>query len=675
MRSGWLVAAVLLLSLGLRLWGIQDRLPDPSHGVNLMADTSLDETDRTTMSEAWSMWAGGSRPLDLNPHTAGWPALSFYVALLFQVSYRILFTIQTGSSSAFEFARHVAIAPAGMFLFARVASALLGVATVFLTIRIGASVLGPVAGLAAGLLLATNPLHVLTSQHAADPNLLALLFVLLAIPPLLRIAETAAPRDSVLAGAMIGLAGACKYVPLVLLLPYLVAHVVSRDRSGRTWTTAVAGAGVALLTMLLATPYLVRDWPATLHDFSVQHASVTSEWVGQGSNGIALSRYLVSTLPEALGWPAAILALAGCIILVTRGIRERLLVGIALVLLAAVGILQVAQARYVLAAFPTFFIATAAATEAASRWTARWMARLEAGPVAFALLLVPAVGWGFPELRETRRALSMPDSRIAAREWILQSIPPRDILVVDPYGPSFNSSGFERPALPWPFYATRASLVEAAYHPEWLDGIAYYVRSAEVSRRFESDPAHYPVQVAFYRWLRQNGESVWKSDTVRCSGPSIEVLRLPPAIGTPAARDSLWSTVLPTIQLRDPIARWCLVLSEVFDLNGDPRAIEWGERGLTVVTPQTARGLYATLALAQAKAAAPGAEGTARRGLAEFPNDPTLHLAFGMVLDQAGLVPGAIEEYRASLRLDPNQDHAANIAARIRSLEQEPSRP
>src|SRR5262249_19187584 len=161
------------------------------------------------------------------------------------------------------------------------------------------------------------------------------------------------------------------------------------------------------------------------------------------------------------------------------------------------------------------------------------------------------------------------------------------------------------------------------------------------------------AQIAFYRWLRQNGESAWKSDTVRCSGPSIEVLRLPPEIGTRSGRDRLWSTILPTIQLRDPIARWCLVLSEVFDLSGDPRAIEWGERGLTVVTAQTARGLYATLALAQAKAAAPGAERTARRGLADFPSDPMLHLALAMALDQAGRSSESIAEYRASLRLDP----------------------
>ena len=621
------------------------------------------------------MWGGGTRPLDLNPHTAGWPALSFYVALLLQVSYRAFFALTTGSTAPFEFARHVQIAPAGMFLFARMACALLGVWTVYLTIRIGASVLGPAAGLLAGLLLATNPLHILTSQHASDPNLLALLFVLLAIPPLLRIPGEGQALDSVVAGAMIGLAGACKYVPLVLVLSLWLAHAASRPRSAGSWTAAALGTGMALLTVVLASPYLVLDWRATLHDFGVQRASVLSGWVGQSSSGIALSRYLVSELPNALGWPAAILALAGCVLLIRQGARERLLLSVALVLLAAVGMLQVAQARYALAAFPIFFVAAAAALESASCWTARKTARLEAGKSALALLLILAVGWGIPDLLATRRALSVSDSRIEARAWILQSIPSRDLVALDQYGPSFNSKGYERPALTWPFYATRASLVEAAYHHEWLDGIAYYVHSGEVSRRYEADSVRYPVQVAFYRWLREHGEPVWKSETAHCSGPTIEVLRLPSAIGTQGARDSLWSSIVPRVQVRDPIARWCLVMCEVFTLRGDPRAVEWGKRGLSVATSGTAHALYSTLAFAQARSSDPEAVETARRGLERFPTDPGLHLSLGMALDETGQPSAAIAEYRESLRLDPSQEHARSIGARILSLESERLRP
>src|SRR5678816_1642269 len=73
--------AVVVLALALRLWGIGDHLPDPTLGIDVLGDTAVEETDRTTTSRAWAMWAGGTQPLDLNPHTAGWPGLSFYVTL------------------------------------------------------------------------------------------------------------------------------------------------------------------------------------------------------------------------------------------------------------------------------------------------------------------------------------------------------------------------------------------------------------------------------------------------------------------------------------------------------------------------------------------------------------------------------------------------------------------
>jgi hypothetical protein len=76
-----LLAAIVLVGLVLRLWGIQERLPDPALGIDPIRDTSIDETDRREMALAWEMWRGGTRPLDLNPHAAEWPTLSIYAAL------------------------------------------------------------------------------------------------------------------------------------------------------------------------------------------------------------------------------------------------------------------------------------------------------------------------------------------------------------------------------------------------------------------------------------------------------------------------------------------------------------------------------------------------------------------------------------------------------------------
>src|SRR2546425_13167023 len=71
LRPDWLLLGLLGLSLAIRLWGIHDRLPDPSLGIHLLDDTAVEETDRTTVGRAWAMWRGGAPPLAPHPHTGG----------------------------------------------------------------------------------------------------------------------------------------------------------------------------------------------------------------------------------------------------------------------------------------------------------------------------------------------------------------------------------------------------------------------------------------------------------------------------------------------------------------------------------------------------------------------------------------------------------------------------
>ena len=675
-RSTWALAALLLLSLVLRLWGIHDRLPDPALGINLVSDTSVEENDRTTMTYAWTMWRGGTRPLDLNPHTGGWPALSFYVALLLQVLYYCYHSLLTGGASAYDFARHVQSSPDQLFLFARVVSSFLGVLTVFLSYRAAVPFVGQWGGLATGLLLATNPLHIATSQHIGDPNVLALLFVLLAIPPILGISKGDRLRNSVEAGAMIGLAGACKYVPLVLLLPYFLAHSASARglRGPARWRPIVAGLAATAVAFFLASPFLLLDWGTTLHDLDAQRNSVLSAWVGQSSAMIALPRYLAVTLPSIMGWPAYALALLGCILLFRRGTQERLLLSVAAVLVAAVGVLMIAQARYVLPAIPVLFVATAIGVQAVPAWVVRSESAGTPRALVTALLIVGSAIWGMPSLIAARHAAGLPDSRHLARSWINQFIPARAPMALDQYGPAFNTKGHERSTVVWPFYATRASLVEAAYHLEWLDGIDFYVHSGEISRRYAADAARYPIEAEFYRRLQRQSEVAWKSDARTTSGPAIEVLKLPRSVSTRAARDSLWSTIAPKLTIRDQISRWCLVMSEDFYLSGDlERAEEWGERGLTIPVPSTARQLYSTLGLAEIGLGKVDAfERTARGGVAAYPEDSQLHLFLGMAMQQRGDARGAIAHYRESLRLNPDQERADGIRRQIETLEGRP---
>src|SRR5437870_13798168 len=78
---------VLALALLIRLWGINDRLPNPALGIRVFDDSVVEETDCVTMGLAWSMWQGGTKPSELNPPSAGWPGFSSSVTLVGQVLY------------------------------------------------------------------------------------------------------------------------------------------------------------------------------------------------------------------------------------------------------------------------------------------------------------------------------------------------------------------------------------------------------------------------------------------------------------------------------------------------------------------------------------------------------------------------------------------------------------
>src|SRR5262245_10321066 len=152
-----IATALFAFALCVRLWGIGDRLPDPTLGINVLDDSAVEETDRTTMMRAWTMWSGGTKDFDFNQHTGGSPGFSFYVGLGIQMAYKTMYSASHPGTSASDFVTHVHVASNRMFLFGRVVNALIGALTVFLAFRLGSRLAGMPVGLGAAVLLALNP--------------------------------------------------------------------------------------------------------------------------------------------------------------------------------------------------------------------------------------------------------------------------------------------------------------------------------------------------------------------------------------------------------------------------------------------------------------------------------------------------------------------------------------
>jgi tetratricopeptide (TPR) repeat protein len=635
------------LAIAVRLWGVADRLPDPTLGINILDDSVVEETDRTTMGRAWLMWGGGTRDFDFNPHTGGWPALSFYVALALQMVFKASWAVSHSGGNSKDFAEFFTTHVQQAFLLARIAGVIIGAATVFLTYRLGTRLAGREVGAVAALFLALNPLHIQTSQHVADPNLLALVFVLLAAIAMTRVAEGGSLRDSVMAGAMIGLAGACKYVPLVLVVPLAVAH-------GRDFFKSRAY-GVALLAVAAAlfvgSPFTFLDWKTTLRDIGTQRSALFSDWVGQTAFPFSLPTYIAVSLPHVMGWIAYLLGLAGMGLLWRRGTAARAVALIPGVMVLANGALKAAQERYMLVAIPMLFIAASLAVWTAGRWVAERVAVRRAAILAPALLALTALAWPLPEYVGLRRALALPDTRHVARRWVLENIPAGAPMAVELYGPVFRAD--ERSIVIWPFFATRTPLVRPAYHWQFLDGLEYYLTSQEISRRFAVDSLAYPVESAYYRWLHANAPVVWKSDPKRMSGPVIEIRRIPSQVSTRAERDSVFTDAVPTPSAVTRVGLWCGDYAALFGrLHHNDRAEEWAERGLRVGAARMTVRLINTLTYAKLNLEKYAeAEQVAALGLTRAPNDAILHLYRGIALQELERGNDALDEFRKAYEI------------------------
>jgi tetratricopeptide (TPR) repeat protein len=677
-----LVLALTALALLYRLWGVGDRLPDPTLGINVFDDSAVEETDRATMGWAWKMWAGGTRKPDLNPHMQRWPGFSLYFGLGIQVAYKGAYLISHPGSGTSDFVRFVRDHPERLFLFGRIMSVLVGVLTVLLAFRVGARLRGRWAGLFAGLFVALNPLHAMISQRIADPNLLALLFTLLASVLMTRIAVDGSSRASIAAGAWIGLAGACKYVPLVLALPLAAAHGSRFFRQGRFYLALLACA----TALFLASPFTFLDWRQTVHDVATQRRNLLSDWVGQTTSNFSLPTYLGVILPHVMGWPAYLLGLVGMGLLWNRGGRaERAVVSIAAVMVLANGALRLAQERYMLVAIPILFVGTAFALVSVHAWgVARvgprkegrdghpaTLARAEGwigSPVVLGLLATCALAWPLPEYSTTRRELALPDTRHVAQKWIQDHIPPNRPMALELYGPVLQTS--QRAVVIWPFAATRTELVRPAYHHEYLDGLDYYVLSREILRRFEADSLKYPVEIAFYRWISAHAPLVWRTDPRTASGPEIEVRRVPGVISTRAERDSVFEAALPGPSGVRRVAIWCADFAAMEARLGRPdREEEWAKRGIQVGASDLMPKLFAMLAhsfLDQGRFRQ--AEEAARLGMARSPRDAPLHYFRAMALQQLGTKEEALAEYQAAYNISRDPSVILDVARAARDL-------
>ena len=512
-----------MIGLALRVWSASYGLPDLYH-----------PDEPRIVERAVRVHQG-----DFNPRFFNWPSLYMYVMALV---YGVAFGASTDGVAG-AFSRN----PALFYLVGRLVTGLFGTATLAVLYLTGRVAYGRAVAMLAASLLAVNLLHVRDS-HWVTTDVPLTFLVTLATFLALRYWRTGRLADAGAAGLVAGLATSMKYPGGLAFLGLLTAHAARRSGwpvwrriAGRD---AVAAAGLAVVGFVVGTPFALLTPGPFARGVLDELREVHTVQFGNEAEAPGYLFHLAYSLPEAMGWPLYLLALAGLAwALTVRGVREAILLAFAIPYLVVIVTWSSRFERYAIPLLPVLTLLAAVAVVRGTGWllvrvrlaSAPWFAAALAG--AAALLLVPALG----RVVAYHRLLGQPDTRELGSAWVEREIPPGARIALEPYSlslPVARRQFREAPASLASLQQSRpvALTPEAANRTDgyWLvrldtydldrllgDGVQYVVLSGFVYERYRQACDRHPAPCRFYAELEARSRLVYSVS------PGVEAAALP----------------------------------------------------------------------------------------------------------------------------------------------------
>ncbi len=511
----------LALALGLaalvpRLWGIDWGLPYEYH------------------SDEHLLYRNGLRP-DFHPGTFVYPALMIYVNKALGWTIAALHAIANDSFSAALESQAVRIRTLhASRIVVALLSTMLTVVALLLLHRLGAPLWLAILG---ALLLAFSPGLVRHSHYdtvdvpCAALATVSILLMLLAV-------ERRVPRVLLTASLVAGLAAGTKYSAALLLLPIAVSFYLLASRQGGPGTRLrtvkanapllTACAGLMALGFTVANPYAVIEWPRALA--GILHQASHSRGGHLGAEP-SLVEFITGPLAHELGPMGLILPCLTALIAVRQQPQGLLIAWLAWVLPFAVFHLSY------LVKFSRWFITVVPAHVLLPVLAAIPRGLLRAAPVLAILLMLgesAVASW------RIARDFTAPDTRTAAREWLIENAPPNASIAL----PAFDdpdrfagapqdllAAGFRLEKIP---ILTRAGRIPAEWDPAHYVAhpVDYILWSHQAFGRYtdprtaEAHPEVYAAYMRFAQWLAGMELAYPSSGAPPHFGPEIRIYRL-----------------------------------------------------------------------------------------------------------------------------------------------------
>lgn len=424
-----------------------------------------------------------------------------------------------------------------LYLWGRMLTALMGALTILATAWLAyeltsARFRGPLAPLTAAVLVASSSLHVAHS-FLITVDVPMTLWVVLAAVMAVRIGRGDPGWRTYLAAAVfVGLAVGTRYTAVLAVAPALFAHAMRSGRpvevlaSPRLWAFVL----VAALVFLATTPYALLDPGTFWGDVQSEARHYATGHPGYESSGVSFGFY-ADTLAAGVGFPAMILALAGCVALLQRDRRALVAaIGFPALYFLLVGAYPVRFDRHAVALVPFAAalggVGLAAMVDALGSDETSALPRRLARLLAISLtVLVAAAAIGQAHRAWTHvYDVTLPDTRWLAKVWVEENLPAGSRVAREHYTPPLDRSRF--------------AVTELGYFglSEGIPlGHDYALASSDDFGRFFQHPERYPRRVAGYTRFFSTQDLIkeFVPDGKTSTGPVIQVYTVRPLPETP----------------------------------------------------------------------------------------------------------------------------------------------
>ena len=466
----------------------------------------------------------------------------------------------------------------------RTLSALADVGSVFLVYVLGRRMFGRNAGLLAAGLVALSVIHIQNS-HFYRPETFSVCFILLSFWGMLRLLDRRRLRDSLLLGALVGLAMAPKVSVLPLLVPLGVTYGCwLLDSAGGRWSGVTmtlvrrllfhgALAGLTALAVFFAlAPYALLDFGTFIDDLSAQAnmASHAGLWpfTIQYVDTPAFLYQMRQSIVWGLGIPLGVAAWVSIPFTAVMAWRYRttrrwdlLLLGWVVPQLLFLEYFEVRFLRYVFPLMPVMVLLAARMLLWLVEYSRDWRSRGGAIPgrqglagiasrrlralapaLALALLGLALLSTAFYSVA-FQKVYAGEHPAVQASKWAARNIPAGSSVVSDNHWDEFIPGLYSSSVWQFPAYEpdNREKMTVLAERLSQADYLVFYSQRPYVS--VSRDPERFPFTIGYYRQLFQGdlGFRLEQSFTVypRFMGVSFEdsgfaYAGMPPPEGLPS---------------------------------------------------------------------------------------------------------------------------------------------